>query len=86
MEKNVAHLLTTFETWLLLVNFDNVEWIRQMWVEIFQMNCGSKILEAKKKGRRGNNQPVTKLGEPVGKNATSNLRQLPNTTFMVMIH
>ena len=81
----VADFLATFETWLPLVNFDNAEWIRWQWVEMFLKKCASEIREARKKGRRGNKRPATDLGERPGKKARSNLRELPNTTFTVMI-
>jgi len=42
-EMVVADCLATFETRLLLVNFDNAEWIRQQWVEIFLKKCASEI-------------------------------------------
>jgi hypothetical protein len=84
-ETAVADFLATFETWLPLVNFDNAEWIRRQWVEMFLKKCASEIREARKKGRRGNKRPATDLGERPGKKARSNLPELPNTTFTVMI-
>jgi len=42
-ETAVADFLATFETWLPLVNFDNAEWIRQQWVEMFLKKCASEI-------------------------------------------
>jgi len=49
------------------------------------MKCASKIQGARKKGRRGNKRPATDLGERASKTARSNLPELPNTTFMVVI-
>jgi hypothetical protein len=34
-ETAVADFLETFETWLPLENFNNAEWIRRQWVEMF---------------------------------------------------
>jgi len=85
-ESAVAHFLMTFENGLRLVNFDNAECICRQWVEMFLKKCGSEIREAKKNGRRGNEQPATELGECAGKKARSNLPELPNTTFTVMFH
>jgi len=48
--------------------------------------CASKIREARKNGRQGNKWLATDLGDGVGKNVGSNLPELPNTTFMVVIH
>jgi hypothetical protein len=45
----VADCLETFEKWLPLENFDNAEWIRRQWVEIFLKKCGSEISEGRKK-------------------------------------
>jgi len=84
-ETAVADFLETFESWLPLDNFDNAEWIRQQWVEMFLKKCASEIWEARKKGRRGNKRPATDLGECASKKARSNLPELPNTTFMVVI-
>ena len=77
--------MAPFETWLPLVNFDNAECIRQQWVEMFSKKYASKIREARKKGRRGNNRPATDLRQLLGNTARSNLPELANTTFMVMI-
>ena len=48
-ETAVADYLETFECWLPLDNFDNAEWIRRQWVEMFLNKCASKIREARKK-------------------------------------
>jgi hypothetical protein len=48
--------------------------------------CSSEIHEARKKRRHGNVRPATDLAEPAGTKARSTLPELPNTTFMVMIH
>ena len=50
-ETAVADFLETFEKWLPLENFDNAEWIRRQWVEMFLNNCASKVWEAREKGR-----------------------------------
>jgi hypothetical protein len=42
-EMAVAYCLATFQTWLLLVNFDNAEWIHQQQVEMLLNKCASKI-------------------------------------------
>ena len=52
---------------------------------MFVKRCASEIREARKKGRRGNKRPATDLGERASKKARSNLPELPNTTFMVVI-
>jgi len=85
-ETAVADILATFENWLLLVNFNNVEWICGQWVEMILNKCASEIRKARKKGCRGNKRPATDLGERVGKMVRSNLPEMPNTTFTVMIH
>jgi len=38
----VADFLVTFENLLPLFNFDNAEWIRRQWVEIFLKKCPSE--------------------------------------------
>ena len=81
----VADFLATFETWLPLVNFDNADWIRWQHVEMFLKKCVCKIREARKKGRQRNKRPATDLGERVGTQVRSNLPEVPNTTFTVMI-
>ena len=81
----VADFLDNFETWLHLENFGNAECIQQQKVEMFLMKGASNIWEATKKGRQGNKQLATDIGEPTGKNANVNLPVLPNTTFMVVI-
>jgi hypothetical protein len=48
-EKVVADLLETLESWLPLDNFDNAEWVRQQWVEMFFKTCGREIEEARNK-------------------------------------
>jgi hypothetical protein len=84
-ETAVADFLETFETWLPLDNFDNAEWIRCQWVEMFLKTCASEIREARTKGKRGNKRPATDLGGRASKKARSKLPELPNSTFMVMI-
>jgi hypothetical protein len=85
-EMAVADVLVTFETWLPLDNLDNAELIRRQWVEMFLKKCASEIRKARQKARQGNMRPATDLGEHTGNKARSNLLELPNTTFTVMIH
>jgi hypothetical protein len=68
-----------------LENFDNAEWIRRQWVEMFLKKCASEVREARKKGKQGNKRPATDVGERAGNKARGNLLELPNTTFMVVI-
>jgi len=84
-ETVVADLLETLDMWLPLETFDNAEWIQPQWVEMVLKKCSSEVREARKKGRRGNSQPATDLGERMGNQARGNLPELPNTTFMVVI-
>ena len=49
------------------------------------MKCAREIREVRKKRRRGNKRPATDLGECTSNKARSNLPELPNTTFMVVI-
>jgi hypothetical protein len=82
----VEDFLENFETWLPMETFDNAERIRRPWVEMCLKKCASEVQEERKKGRRGNKRLVTDLGERAGKKARGNLPELPNTTFMVVIH
>jgi len=84
-ETAVADFLETFEKWLPLEKFNNAEWIRRQWVEMFLKKCASEVREARRKGRRGNKRLATDLGERAGKTARGNIPQLPNKTFMVVI-
>jgi len=84
-ETAVADFWETFQSWLPLDNFDNAEWIRRQWVEMFLKKCASEIREAKKKGRRGNKRQATELGERASNKARNNLPLLLYTTFMVVI-
>jgi len=81
----VADFLETFGKWLPLENFDNAEWIRRQWVEMFLKKCASEFREARKKGRRGNKRPATDSVERASKKARGNAPELPNSTFMVVI-
>ena len=47
--------------------------------------CASEIWEARKKGRPGNKRPAMNLGERAGNKARGNARELPNSTFMIVI-
>jgi len=53
---------------------------------MFLNKCASEIRKARKKGRRGNKRPATDLGERARNKARSNLPELPNPMFTVMIH
>jgi len=81
----VWDVLETFEIWLPLEDFDNAEWIWWQWGEMFLKKCPSEIWNARKKGRWGNKRLATDLGQRTGKNATGNVAELPNTTFMDVI-
>ena len=85
-ERAVADCLATFETWPPLVNFHKAEWIRWQWMDLFLKKRASDILEAGKNGNWGNKRPATDFGDRVGKEARSNLPELPNTIFTVIIH
>jgi len=78
--------LATFENWLPLVNFDNAEWICGQWVEMLLRKCAMQTWETRKKGRPGNKRLGMDLGERPGKKARTNLPELPNTIFTVMIN
>ena len=78
-------MFVTFENWLPLVDFDNADWIRHHWVEMCLKKCASEIREATKKEREGNNSPAMYLGERPDKMVRSNLPELPNTIFRVII-
>jgi hypothetical protein len=82
----VADCLETFEKWLPSENCDNSKWIWLQSVEMFLKNWGSEVWQARKKGRRGNKQSATDLGERMGNKARSIVSGLPSTTFMVVIH
>jgi len=43
LETAVRDFLATFENWLPLVNFDNAEWLRRQWVEMFSKKCAREI-------------------------------------------
>jgi len=72
-ETAVADFLETFEQWLPLEDFNNAEWIRRQWVQMFLKKCASEVWEARRKGRQGNKRPVTDLGERAGKRAIGNV-------------
>jgi len=84
-EMVVAEFLETFEKWLPLENFNNIEWIRQQWVDMFLKKRARKVREATKKGTRGNKRPATDLGECAGNKVRRNVPKLPNTTFKIVI-
>jgi hypothetical protein len=81
----LGDFLETLESWLRLNNFDNAKWICRQWVEIIMKKFATKILEARKKGWRGNTQPVMDLGGHTSKKVGCTLPELPNTIFMVVI-
>jgi hypothetical protein len=78
--------LATFEIWLLLVDFDNAEWIRRQWVGMFMKRGASEIPEAKIKEKRVNKRTAADLRERAGKNTRRNIPTLPNTRFTIIIH
>jgi len=84
-ETAFADFLNTFETWLCLENFDSAEWIQRQWGEMFLKECASKVQQARKKGRQGDNELATDLAKHSGKNGRGYLPVLPNTTSMVVI-
>ena len=69
----VQDFLATFKIWLTLDNFDNAEWIRRQWVEMFVKKYACEIRKARKKGRHDNKQPAMDLGERANKKVRSNL-------------
>jgi len=81
----VAECLETFPNWLPFGNFDNDEWIWWHLVELYLKKSASTILEARKKGSRGDKRPVTDWGEHVCQEPRINLSELPNTMFWVLI-
>jgi len=52
---------------------------------MFVKKCASEVGKVRKKGRPGNKTPGTDLGQCMGKKVRSNLPELPNITFMVVI-
>jgi hypothetical protein len=84
-ETAVADFLETFGTWLHLENLDNACWIWRQWLEMILMVCVSAVWEARKTRGRGNIHLATDLGDCAGKNASTNLSELLNTTFMGVI-
>jgi len=85
-ETAVADFLETFGKWLPLENFNNAEWIRRQCVEMFLKTSASVVREARKKGWQGNKRPAMDLGQCAGNKARGNVSELPNTTYMVVIH
>ena len=53
--------------------------------DVFEEMC-KRNSGGEEKARRGNKRPVMDLGERMGIKARSNLPELPNTMFMVVIH
>ena len=53
---------------------------------MFLKKCASEVWEARKKGRQGNEQLATDLGERGGNIPGRNLPQMPNMNFIVVIH
>jgi hypothetical protein len=47
--------------------------------------CTNEIREVRKKEMQANKRPAMDLGKHLGKSVRSNLAELPNTTFTVMI-
>ena len=81
----VADYFETFENCLPLVIFNHAGWIRWQWVEMFLKKCASEFLKVRRNGRQGNMRPASHLGEHASKMPNSNLSEVPNTTFMVVI-
>ena len=52
---------------------------------MFLKECASKVQQARKKGRQGDNELATDLAKHSGKNGRGYLPVLPNTTSMVVI-
>jgi hypothetical protein len=85
-EMAVSHFLETFEKWLPLENFDNAEWFRQQWVKMCLKKCSREVREARKEARQGNKRSATDLGQCAGSSVRGNVNELPNTSFMVVMH
>jgi len=81
----VAELWKTFENWLCLKCFDHAEWIWRQWVKMFLKTCASEVWEVRKKGSQGNRRTTPDLGERAGHNVRSNVPELGNTTFIVVM-
>jgi len=86
LETVVAHFMETVDIWLHLENFDNTKWIQWWWVAMFLKKCGSEVQEARRKGRQGHKRLATDFGDPAGNNARAILAELPNSSFLVVIH
>jgi len=84
-ETAVAAILNNFETLLAVENFDNTQWIRRQWVEMFLTRCAIEVLDGRKKGSGGNKRLATDLGPPAGNQGRGNLPDLLNATFIVVI-
>jgi hypothetical protein len=50
-ETAVAVLLESFQSWLPVKTFDNMEWIWRLWVEMCSKKCAGEFWEAWKQGR-----------------------------------
>jgi len=84
-ERAGADFRETFDTWLLLENFANAQWIRCQWVVMFLKKCACEVWEMRKKGRWGNKRPAMDLGDRAVNNASDNVPEVPDTTFKVVI-
>jgi hypothetical protein len=82
----VADYLQTFETWLHLCNFDNVEWIWRQLVEMVLNKRASDVRKVMKNASRFILGQTTDLGKRAGKHLRGNVPVLPNTSFMVVVH
>jgi len=81
----IADYLETFLASLALEKFHSAKWMQRQWVKMHSKQPASVVRQARKKARRGNKRQAIHLAERVGKQTTSNLPELPNTTFMVVI-
>ena len=84
-ETEVADCLETFVTWARLKMFDHAESIWRQSVEVYLKKCACVVRNAREEGRPGNNRAATDSGGRTGKHSRSNLSELPNATFMVVI-
>jgi len=84
LETVVADVFIIPKDWLQLDDFDNAESIWWQYVKMLLIKCASEGWEARKKERRGNKQRAIDLGELASNMARSNLRKLPNATFMIL--
>jgi hypothetical protein len=58
----VTDVIATFKNWLLLVNFDNADWIYRQWVQMIGKKWTTQIQKARNKATQGSTPPATDLG------------------------